>query len=287
MAVLTAVVALAALTLALAFALSVASRRLRVSEDPRIDAVEAMLPHANCGACGHPGCRAFAEAVVAGTAVPAQCTVGGAAEHRRIAAYLGVEAGTAERRVARLACAGGTNVARQRAHYRGTPGCRAAQLVAGGGKGCFWGCLGLGDCERSCRFGAIRMDESGLPRVDEDACTACGDCVRVCPRELFSLQNVANRLWVACRNLERGDAVLEECAVGCTACGRCAADAPDGLVRMDGNLPVVDYAMAQRRAPIERCPTGAIVWIDPERGPVRGAASAPVLRRSPLPDGGS
>ena len=66
MTVLTAVLALGALTLALAFALSTASRRLRVIEDPRIDVVDAMLPRANCGACGYPGCRAFAEAVVAG-----------------------------------------------------------------------------------------------------------------------------------------------------------------------------------------------------------------------------
>ena len=65
MTVLTAVLALGALTLALAFALSTASRRLRVIEDPRIDVVDAMLPRANCGACGYPGCRAFAEAVVA------------------------------------------------------------------------------------------------------------------------------------------------------------------------------------------------------------------------------
>ncbi|MBP6382294.1 MAG: RnfABCDGE type electron transport complex subunit B [Pseudomonadales bacterium] len=287
MTVLTAVLALGALTLALAFALSTASRRLRVIEDPRIDVVDAMLPRANCGACGHPGCRAFAEAVVAGAAVPAKCSVSSEAQRQRIADYLGVAAGSAERRVARLACAGGANVARQRAHYRGPSGCRAAQAVGGGAKGCLWGCLGFGDCERSCNFNAIRMDESGLPRVDEAACTACGDCVRVCPRDLFSLQAVGNRLWVACRNLEHGDTVLAQCEVGCTACGRCAADAPDGLVIMNGNLPVVDYARPQLRTPIERCPTGAIVWIDPGRGAVRGAASPPVLRRSRLPDGAS
>ena len=287
MTVFTAVAAIGALTLVLAFLLSVANRKLSVFEDPRIDAVEEMLPHANCGACGYPGCRAFAEAVVGGEALPGKCTVGSEEERQRIATFLGVEAGAEARRVARLACAGGANVARQRAHYRGLSSCRAAQAVGGGGKGCFWGCLGFGDCERSCTFNAIRMDEFGLPRVDEAACTACGDCVSVCPRDLFSLQAVGNRLWVACRNLEHGDAVLAECEVGCTACGRCAMDAAEGLVTMQGNLPVVDYRCRQDRTPIERCPTGAIVWIDPELGPVRGAASRPVIRQSRLRDGAS
>lgn len=287
MTVFTAVAAIGALTLVLAFLLSVANRTLRVFEDPRIDVVDGMLPRANCGACGYAGCRAFAEAVVSGGALPGKCTVGNEEQHQRIAAFLGVEAGAEARRVARLACAGGANVARQRAHYRGLSSCRAAQAVGGGGKGCFWGCLGFGDCERSCSFNAIRMDEFGLPRVDEAACTACGDCVSVCPRDLFSLQAVENRLWVACRNLEHGDAVLAECEVGCTACGRCAMDAADGLVTMQGNLAVVDYRRKQDRAPIERCPTGAIVWIDPQLGPLRGAASRPVIRRSRLRDGAS
>lgn len=287
MTVFTAIAAIGALTLVLAFLLSLASRKLSVFEDSRIDVVDEMLPHANCGACGYPGCRAFAEAVVGGAALPGKCTVSSEDQRQRIAGFLGVGVGAEVRRVARLACAGGANVARQRARYHGPSDCRAAQAVGGGGKGCFWGCLGLGDCERSCNFNAIRMDEFGLPRVDEAACTACGDCVSVCPRDLFSLQAVDNRLWVACRNLEHGDAVLEDCEVACTACGRCAMDAADGLVVMQGNLPVVDYRRKQQRTPIERCPTGAIVWIDPERGPVKGAASRQVIRQSRLRDGAS
>ena len=58
----------------------------------------------------------------------------------------------------RLACAGGSNVARHRAHYVGLQTCAAAALVAGGGKACFWGCLGLGDCDRACEYDAIEMD---------------------------------------------------------------------------------------------------------------------------------
>ena len=284
MLVLTGVGAIGGLTLALATLLVLAHRRLAVEEDPRIDEVEEMLPHANCGACGYPGCRPFAEGLIAGETLPGRCTVGSAQEHAAIASYLGVAVGAEEKRVARLACAGGDNVARRRARYEGLASCRAAAQVAGGGKGCFWGCLGLADCEESCDFDAIRMDAHALPVVDESACTACGDCVVACPKDLFSIHPVGHRLWVACRSLEAGDGLLDDCEVACTACGRCALDAP-GLITMEANLPVVDYARDHdTRVPIQRCPTGAIVWIDPQAGLVKGAAATPIFRQGALRD---
>lgn len=282
MLVVTAVGAIGGLTLLLAVLLVLADRRLRVEEDPRIDAVEEMLPHTNCGACGFPGCRSFAEALVGGGAKPGGCTVSSDEGRQAIAAFLGVEVGAEERRIARLACAGGANVARNRARYHGLDSCRAAALVAGGGKGCFWGCLGLADCEQVCDFDAIRMNAQGLPVVSEAKCTACGDCVEACPKDLFSLHPASRRLWVACRSLEAGDELLEDCEVACTACGRCAMDAP-GLITMQNNLPVVDYARDHRtKVPIQRCPTGAIVWLDPAAGPVKGPAAKKIIRKGAL-----
>ncbi len=115
------------------------------------------------------------------------------------------------------------------------------------------------------------MNAHGLPVVDEARCTACGDCVEACPKDLFSLHPVSHRLWVACRSLEAGDEVLDDCEVACTACGRCAMDAP-GLITMENNLPVVDYTGKHAtQQPIQRCPTGAIVWLDPERRAREGA----------------
>ncbi len=287
MLVLTAVAALGGLTLLLATGLIVANRRLHVDEDPRIDEVEDMLPHSNCGACGYPGCRSFAEALVSGDALPGKCTVSNDDERAAIAAYLGVDIGAEEPRVARLACAGGQNVARNRARYTGDRSCRSAALVAGGGKGCFWGCLGLGDCERVCDFDAISMNEHALPVVDEALCTACNDCVEVCPKDLFSLHPQSHRLWVACKNLEAGDDVLDDCEVACTACGKCAMDGP-GLIEMKNNLPVIDYRAKDYRArakhatktPIERCPTGAIVWIEADGRVIKGDEARPVLRHA-------
>ena len=62
---------MATLGIALAALLALANRKLHVYEDPRIEAVESLLPKSNCGACGQPGCRAFAEKAVAGQVVPA------------------------------------------------------------------------------------------------------------------------------------------------------------------------------------------------------------------------
>ncbi len=271
----------------LASVLAVANRKLYVYEDPRIDEVEEMLPSANCGACGQAGCRAFAEAVVKGAATPGKCTVNTPSMTEAIAAYLGVDAGQEEKRVARLACAGGDHVARTRARYEGLPTCRAAALVSSGGKGCDWGCLGLGDCQAVCEFGAITMDKHGLPVVDIQKCTACGDCVEICPKGLFSIHPVSHRLWVACKSLEEGDAAEAECEVACTGCARCAADAPAGLISMVNDLAVIDYSKNHLASPacIQRCPTGAIVWINEKEGVIKGNAAKKIHRKTPLPLG--
>ncbi len=269
----------------LAGMLAFANRKLFVWEDPRIEEVENLLPKSNCGACGQAGCRAFAEKVVSGDVVPAQCTVSSPEQRVSIASLLGVSAGEVEKKVARLACAGGHHVAFLRARYAGHNSCRAAAVVSGGGKECAWGCLGLGDCEQVCDFDAIHMDMHGLPVVDADKCTACNDCVEVCPKGLFSLEPIDRRLWVACKNQADGDTAEAACEVACTACGKCVADAPPGLMKLNGNLAAVNYALNvwATKAPIERCPTGAIVWFETPNHAVKGAVAKKILRNEPLP----
>lgn len=281
--ILVAVGFMAGLGLILASVLVIANRRLFVYEDPKIDDVEELLPHSNCGACGTAGCRAFAEKLVTGELQPGACTVNGTEMNQVIATFLGVELGTHEKRVARLACAGGSNVARRHGDYRGVESCRAAALVAGGGKGCAWGCLGLADCERVCDLDAIIMDRHDLPQVIDDLCTACGDCVDICPRDLFSLQPLSHHLWVACKNLEKGEAAEAECAVTCNGCGRCALDATGDLITMIDNLAVIDYSQNAKaaRIAIERCPTGAIVWL--EDGVHKGQSAVKIVRKEALP----
>jgi RnfABCDGE-type electron transport complex B subunit len=245
--------------------LSVAYRQFRVYEDPRIDAVENLLPSANCGACGLPGCRAFAEEVVAETISPAKCTVSSPDGIERIAEYLGVDAPAEEKRVARLLCAGGIREAHNLASYKGGMStCRGEAVIAGGIKDCSWGCLGLGDCATVCEFDAISMNENALPVVDPDKCTACNDCVEICPKGLFEIMPVSWKLIVQCKSLLEGDAAENRCSVACTACARCVADAAPNLIEIKNNLAVVNYQLNDLAdaGATRRCPTDAIVWLE-------------------------
>lgn len=275
--VLSSATILAGVAMVFGAAISIVQARFNVWEDPRIDAVRDLLPGADCGACGQAGCRAFAQAVVAGTAVPAECTVLGPDEREDVAEYLGIAAGNAERRAARLLCAGGRDVAPHKASYHGIESCAAAAAVTGGGKACPWGCLGFADCAVSCDFDAITMSPFGLPVVDVDLCTACGDCVDACPLGLFVLMPTDHHLVVQCKSLLSGDAAEAVCSVACNGCARCAADAADGLIEMVEGLAVVNYAQIESENPeaIERCPTGAIVWIEGQqfRSLLAGAGS--------------
>jgi Na+-translocating ferredoxin:NAD+ oxidoreductase subunit B len=267
--------------LVFAIFIALAYWKLRVYEDPRIDAVAAMLPGANCGACGLPGCRGFAEQAVAGKIQPAACNVINADGAASIAAFLGVDAGQANKRVARVLCAGGTNVSEWQAEYRGLPTCGAATAVAGGGKGCSWGCLGFGDCAVSCKFDAIHMNEFGLPEVDVAVCTACGDCVSACPKNLFEIIPLDQHLLVQCRSMMEGDGALASCAVACTACGKCVIDAATGLITIERGAARVHYelnALADRAA-MARCASGAIVWVDGQQF-ASSPAKAPALTGS-------
>lgn len=257
--------------------ITVVNRKFHVWEDPRIDVVAGLLPGANCGACGQPGCRAFAERAVQGAIAPAACTVASPDVRGEIADYLGVSVGQAEQRVARLLCAGGRDVASDRADYRGLGTCKAAAAVAGGAKGCVWGCLGLADCEVACTFDAIRMNAVGLPVVIPEKCTACGDCVKACPKDLFVVMPVAFKLLVQCKSLLEGEPAERLCRVACNGCGKCAVDAAPGVIEIKDGLAVVNYAKNDLASPeaTRRCPTGAIVWVE-------GAQFAPGILAAPV-----
>jgi electron transport complex protein RnfB len=272
---------LTGLGLLFAIILAIADQTFKVYEDPRIDIVEEMLPHANCGACGEAGCRVFAEKVVEGKMAPAKCTVSSPQALEEIAEFLNVDAGSAEKRVARLLCAGGKTEAHNLADYKGALGtCRGEAVVAGGIKACSWGCLGLGDCMRVCDFDAIHMNEDGLPVVDPELCTACGDCVEICPKDLFELMPVSQKLIVQCKSQLEGDLAESKCSVACTACGKCVKDAAPGLIHIENNLAVIDYTKNELATvdAIHRCPTGAITWIEEEQFTGRKKANLPVGR---------
>ena len=246
------------------FLIAMANKKFYVWEDPRIGDVEELLPNSNCGACGQPGCRAFAEKLVTGVEQPSGCTVMGKEDLSDVASYLGVDAGEANKRVARLLCAGGKNEAARNSDYAGLETCKAAASVAGGGKSCNWGCLGLADCESACLLDAIFMNDDLLPVVIPELCTACNDSVVACPKDLFELMPIEQKLIVQCKNLLKGDAAEDLCSVACNTCNRCVADSEPGVIEMINNLAVINYEKNELTSPkaIERCPTAAIVWVE-------------------------
>lgn len=262
--VITATIIMTALGVIFATILATADHFLRVEEDPRLEEVEELLPGNNCGACGEPGCAAFAGKLVSGETSPGKCTVSSEEGLTQIAELLGVDVGSEEKRVARLKCAGGEGLVENLAGYQGISSCRAAVVVDGGGRACTWGCLGLGDCEEVCTFDAITMNWEGLPTVSVEACTACGDCVDICPLDLFVIAPLSQKLFVQCNSPLTGEAARVKCSVACDACGRCAADAPPGVIDIVNGLPVIHYDQDQKpgQESIWRCPTGAIVWLE-------------------------
>ncbi len=62
----TALLVLGILGALLAIGLTIASKKLHVEEDKRVETINEMLPGYNCGACGYPGCLGFAEGIVEG-----------------------------------------------------------------------------------------------------------------------------------------------------------------------------------------------------------------------------
>ncbi len=203
--------------------LSVSKLKLKVDKDPRIEKLTEALPGANCGACGMPGCSAYATKIVEQKFEINLCPVGGAEVADKMADIMGLEkkGGTAVSLKARVHCRGGVDVTKKKFHYSGPRECAAAQTVMGGFKVCEYGCLGFGDCVRSCPFDAMYMDDNGLPVVLREKCTGCGKCVKACPRDIISLVDNRFDVYVLCRNREKAPVMKRGCAVGCIACGLC------------------------------------------------------------------
>ena len=192
--ILQALALLGGLGVTVGIVLAAASKIFYVYVDPQILAVDDILPGANCGGCGLPGCSANAEAIVAGRAAPNSCVAAGPEVAEEIAAVLGVSVEAKEPDIATPGCYYGVKDADTRYLYDGMNDCRAAALLGGGMKVCSIGCLGLGTCVRACPFNAITMGPKGLPVVDEVKCTGCGTCERVCPKAIINLTSVTRRI---------------------------------------------------------------------------------------------
>ncbi len=229
MAVLTAGLVMAALGLLTSGVLWIAARRFYVFEDPRIGRIEELLPGANCGACGLPGCKAYSEALVL-QGVEGACPAAGEQVMALIGEVLGKQLAGSAPLVAAIKCAGVDGVARTLGVYDGLEDCRAAHLLGLSEKLCPYGCLGLGTCIEACPFDAI-VKRDGIVEVLADRCTGCGNCVEACPRDVIELIPQGHRVLVACNSHDGAKRVRAYCSVGCVSCQACIHKEVKGKVR--------------------------------------------------------
>ncbi len=259
------IVVLSALGALAAVILYYVAQKFKVFEDPRIDEVEKMLPGANCGGCGYPGCRGFADAMVkADTFDGLFCPVGGGDCMNQIAEYLGKAAEAKDPMIAVVRCGGSCDARPKINQYDGERRCSVVSSLYIGETNCSFGCFGMGDCVAVCGFDAISINPATeLPEIDEDKCTACGKCVTACPKMVIELRKKGvkgRRVFVSCVSREKGAATRKACAKGCIACTKCKKACPFDAIKIENNLAYIDYTMCKlcRKCVLE-CPTGAIV----------------------------
>jgi len=251
------VISFSLLAAASAVILYFVSKKFHVEEDPRIDVVQAMLPSANCGGCGFPGCRGFAEALVAAETFDGlNCPPAGSEVMKSIAAVLGKATVETDPMVAVLLCNGKPEFRPKTNHYDGVENCHIEHTLYIGETNCAYGCLGNGDCVKVCQFDAMAMDsETRLPIIFDDKCTACGACIKACPRKIIELRKKAKKdrkIYVACSNRDKGAVAIKACKVACIACNKCLKVCKYDAIVIEDKLAYID---AKKCALCRKCTT--------------------------------
>ena len=267
-----AIVVLGVLGAAFGAILAVAAKKLTVETDPRIEAIIEVLPGANCGACGYPGCGGLAEAIVNSGAPLNACIPGKEKSAAAIAEIMGQAPVEGQvRRVAQLHCDGTFEHAKAKYEYKGVIDCHLAVTQFGGPSYCNFGCIGLGSCVRACPFDAISMGDNRLPVVDTAACVGCSICANQCPQKVLTIVPIDKQVHVRCNNRDMGKVAREACTASCISCGLCAKVCPVGAIQMltnvAGSISMIDYEKCTGcGACVEKCPRKCI-HLDPPIDP--------------------
>ncbi len=239
---LLAAVIIGAIGIVIGVLLGIASEKFKVEVDEKEILVRAELPGNNCGGCGFPGCDGLAAAIAAGTAAVNACPVGGPDVANKIAAIMGVEGGSADKKVAFVKCKGTCDKTRVQYNYFGIDDCSKVAVVPGAGeKACTYGCMGYGSCVKACAFDAIHVID-GVAVVDKEKCVSCGKCVAACPNNLIELVPYSAKHLVQCSSHDKGKDVKAKCDAGCIACTLCIKQCEFDAIHMDNNVAVIDYS---------------------------------------------
>ena len=262
-----------------AIVLLIASEKLKVQVDQKIEQIHLALPQIDCGACGFAGCSSYAKAVAEKPDLIGKCAPGGAETSDKIAEILNIQAsggGFHQRPI--VHCRAHTNDRTYYSTYGGIKTCTAANALANV-QACKFGCLGYGDCIDACKFDALHNID-GLAIVDYEKCTGCTACSKACPRNLIEMVPFSqeNMMTVACSSRENGKTTRQMCKVGCIACNLCNKQTE--LFAIDNNLARMDYEKfepsEQTKTAYEKCPTKVIV----ERGKTALADINPAVKKA-------
>lgn len=158
-----AVFTLSSLALAAGLLLAFASRRLPADSGDIAEQVNQLLPQTQCAQCGYPGCRPYAEAIIAGDAEISLCPPGGEDTIRRIADLLGRD-----------------DAPRLQNATASVPGTIAIIDESR--------CIGCTHCRNACPVDAIVGAHQFMHTVIASECTGCELCVEPCPVDCIRME---------------------------------------------------------------------------------------------------
>ena len=241
-----------------------ANKTFAVEVDEKVEAINNVLPGANCGGCAYVGCNDYAEAIVLNKEEINKCTVGGSGCTQEIADIMGVEVVESVPMRPVVLCIAKNDEKKDMNEYNGEATCLAATFVAGV-QGCTYGCLGFGDCVSVCDYDAMSIKD-GAVVIDYNLCIGCGACARVCPRQVISMVPFKGEKIYAvfCSNKEKAKAVKNVCEIGCIGCSICSKKSD--IFEMEDNVARVNYDKFEKmenpkafEEALEKCPSKGLI----------------------------
>lgn len=160
--ILAALVALVGLGILFGALLGFAAEKFKVEGDPIVEQLDELLPQTQCGQCGFPGCRPYAESIANGDAIN-KCPPGGQATINAIAKLLDVPAPDLDAEHG------------EEADIRTVAYIREDE------------CIGCTKCIQACPVDAILGAAKLMHTVIVDECTGCDLCVEPCPVDCIDM----------------------------------------------------------------------------------------------------